>query len=289
VDFIALLSEHSTVGKLFSSVLLVATVAVAHRFAAAAIRHAEWPTPETRRRWLVMARNVAILLALFLLVVLWAAQLRTLALSVVGFAMAIVLVTKELIMCVTGGFLRSSMGSFSIGDRIEVKNIRGDVIDLTMLTTTILEIGPEKLTHQYTGRAVVLPNSVFLTEPVVNESFTEDYVLHTIAVPLSRKDDWRRAEQLLLRAANEVCGQFMVSARRHIERIGRRQGIDVPSVDPRVTLQLHKPDEITLLVRFPAPAKQKGRTEQEILRRYLEFSRAAEAQQPAPPAETPQA
>jgi len=282
LDLISLLSDNSTGGKVIGSLLLLVTVAIGHRFAAAAIRHTEWPTPETRRRWLVMARNTAILLSLFLLVVVWAAQLRTLALSVVGFAMAIVLVTKELIMCMTGGFLRSSSGSFGIGDRIEVKNLRGDVIDLTMLTTTILEIGPEKLSHQYTGRAVVLPNSVFLGEPVVNESFTEDYVLHTTVVPLSRKDDWARAEALLLQAANEVCGQFIGTARRHIERIGRRQGIDVPSVDPRVTLQLPKPDEINLLVRFPAPARQKGRTEQEILRRYLELSRAAR-ELPAPP------
>lgn len=274
MEFVAALAENSPLAKLFSSALLLLAVLAAYHFAAAAIRRADWSTLEARRRWLVMIRNVAILLFLLTLMVVWAAQLRTLALSVVGFAVAIVLVTKELIMCVTGGFLRSSTSLFRVGDRIEVKELRGDVIDLTMLTTTILEIGPQQLTHQYTGRAVVLPNSVFLTESVINESYTEDYVLHTTVVPLPRETDWRRDEAHLLQAAHEVCGEFIETARRHIERIGHQQGIDVPSVDPRVSVSLPEADELHLIVRFPAPARQKGRTEQEILRRYLALGQA---------------
>ena len=272
MDLITSVLNNPTFNKLLSSALLLAGVIVAHHFVQATIRRTEWANPETRRRWVVMARNVAFLVFLLALVVVWAAQLRTLALSVVGFAMAIVLVTKELVMCVTGGFLRSSMGMFRVGDRIEIKHHRGDVIDLTMLTTTILEIGPDNLTHQYTGRAVVLPNAVFLGEPLINESFTQDYVLHTMVVPLGRGENWQQAEQHLLKAAEEVCDRFIEIARRHIKSIGRRQGIDVPSADPRVTLRLPKPEEINLIVRFPAPAREKGRTEQEILRRYLQLS-----------------
>jgi hypothetical protein len=101
-------------------------------------------------------------------------------------------------------------------------------------------------------------------------------VLHTSVVPLPRDADWRRDEAFLLQAAREICGAFIDTARRHIEHIGRQQGIDVPSVDPRVSVSLPKPDELNLIVRFPAPARQKGRTEQEILRRYLALRQAEE-------------
>ncbi|TVP87513.1 MAG: mechanosensitive ion channel family protein [Pseudomonadaceae bacterium] len=269
------LSESAFVGKLISSILLIIGLVVVYRLGAASIRRVSWSNHESQRRWLVMARNVAVITCLFMLIVVWADQLRTLALSVVAFAAAIILSTKELLMCFTGGALRSSAGMFHLGDRIEVKKLRGDVIDLTMLTTTILEIGPEQLSHQHTGRAIVLPNSVFLSEAVINESFTEDYVLHTTVVPLSRKDDWERAERHLLQSANEVCGEFIEAARKHLSRLGRQQGIDVPSVEPRVTLLFPKPEEISLLVRFPVPARKKGRTEQGMLRRYLALERAA--------------
>ncbi len=262
-------------GKLIGSLLLIAAMVAAYRFAAASIRRIQWSSAEVRLRWMVMARNLALLVCLLGLTLVWAEQLRTLALSVVGFAVAIVLVTKELAMCITGGMLRSSASMFGIGDRIEVRKLRGEVIDLNMLTTTILEIGPEHLTHQYSGRAVVLPNSIFLAEPVVNESYTEDYVLHSTLVPLSRDDDWQRSERLLLQAAQTVCADFIDSAKRHIVRVGRREGIAVPPVEPTVSLHLPKSDEIGLIVRYPAPMRKMGATEQAVLRRYLELERDA--------------
>lgn len=275
MDLISSLIEHPAVGKLISSILIMVATAVAYRLIASRIRKTEWPSAEVGRRWLVMARNVAVLIALFALFVIWAAQLRTLALSLVGFAVAIVLITKELAMCLTGGMLRSSSGMFDIGDRIELRKLRGDVIDMNMLTTTILEIGPEQLTHMHTGRAVVLPNSMFLSEPLTNESYTRDYVLQTTIVPLTRTADWQRAETHLLQATNEICADYLDMARRHIERIARREGIETPPVDPCVMLQFPKPEELNLVLRFPAPARRKGRIEQAILRRYLALEAAA--------------
>lgn len=270
-ELIAILTESVFLSRLISSALTLVGVSIAYRFVAASIRRLEWSSLEARRRWLVMVRNVAVLTGLFLLAVVWAEQLRTLALSVVAFAAAIILSTKELLMCVTGGLLRSSTAMFGIGDRIEVRKLRGDVIDVTMLTTTVLEIGPDQLSHQHTGRAVVLPNSMFLSEPVVNESYTEDYVLHTSVMPVLRKDDWNRIERNLLQAATEICSEFIDDAQNHLSRVGQRQGIDVPSVQPRVTLLFPKPEEVHLVVRFPAPARKKGRTEQLVLRRFLEL------------------
>ena len=273
MDLLSQLLETPSFNKLFSTALLLVVVMLGYRFAHAGIRRGEWPNPDTRRRWLVMARNTAILVFLLALVVIWAAQLRTVALSVVGFAMAIVLTLKELIMCVTGGFLRSSAGIFRVGDRIEVKGMRGEVIDMTMLTTTVLEIGPGPHAHQYSGRSVMLPNAVFLNEPLVNESYTQDYVLHTTKVPLAAGDDWQRAERELLAAASEVCAPCLEPARKHIERLGRRECIDVPSLEPRVLVQLPEAGKVDLVLRFPAPARRKGHTEQAILRRYLERNR----------------
>lgn len=273
MDLLSFFSQNTSISKLISSGLLIVALSVGYRFTAASIRRLQWSTVEVRRRWLVMSRNLIVLVGLMMLVVIWAEQLRTLALSVVAFAAAIILSAKELLMCLTGGILRSSTAMFGIGDRIEVKKLRGDVIDVTLLTTTVLEIGPDQLSHQHTGRVVVLPNSVFLSEPVVNETYTEDYVLHTTVLPLASSDDWARMERHLLQAANEICGDFVDHAHRHISRMGRRLGIDVPSVHPRINLLFPKPGEINLLLRFAVPARAKGRTEQAILRRYLELER----------------
>mgnify|MGYP001215256827 CR=1 FL=1 len=63
----------------------------------------------------------------------------------VAIAVALVIATKELILCVSGALIKGGARSFNIGDRIQVKEFRGDVIDQNLLTTTILEVGPGKV------------------------------------------------------------------------------------------------------------------------------------------------
>lgn len=145
---------------------------------------------DLRRRWMVQSRNGLILLLILGLLTIWGEELRTLALSIVAIAVAFVVATKELIMCVTGSILKSGASSFSLGDRIQIKDFRGDVIDQNLLATTILEVGPGKITHQRTGRMTVIPNALFVSEPVINESYTHDYILHVFTVPFKRDDDW---------------------------------------------------------------------------------------------------
>ncbi len=159
---------------------------------------------ELQRRWLVQTRNGLALILLFGLIIIWGSELRTLALSIVAVAVAFVVATKELILCVTGSILKTGAGSFNIGDRIQIKDFRGDVIDQNLLATTILEVGPGKITHQRTGRMTVIPNALFLSEPVINESYTHDYVLHVFTVPFKREDDWQAAQKAFLNSAKKT-------------------------------------------------------------------------------------
>lgn len=221
--------------------------------------------PDLRRRWLVQSRNGIILLLLLGLVMIWGNELRALALSIVAIAVAFVVATKELILCISGSILKSSARSFNIGDRIQVKDFRGDVIDQKLLTTTILEVGPGKNTYQRTGRMVVIPNAIFVSEAVVNESVTQNYVLHIVSVPFKREDNWRAAQEALLDAANRHCQPYLEKARRYMGRISEQLGLIAPSVDPRVTIEVPKAGEIHLVVRFPSKAAERDHIEQAIL------------------------
>ncbi|WP_347332862.1 mechanosensitive ion channel domain-containing protein [Marinimicrobium locisalis] len=249
---------------LISTVLLVTAILVVRGLSARFIRR-NIASMELRRRWLVYSRNGLILLMLLGLVIIWAAELRTFALSVVAIAVAFVVATKELILCVIGSIIKTGAGSFNIGDRIQVKDFRGDVIDQNLLATTILEVGPGKLTHQRTGRMTVLPNALFVSEPVVNESYTHDYVLHVFTVPFKRGTDWRGAQKALIEAANRACEPFIGEAKQYLKKLNEYRGLDAPSVEPRVTLQMPTAEEIHLIVRIPALTDRRSAIEQAIL------------------------
>ena len=262
--------ENVPLGQVVASVALIVVVVTMRVMLVRRLRRGdvEMGLHDLRRRSIVQVRNVTFVVGLFGLLVIWASQLQVVALSVVAIAAAIVLATKELIMCLTGTLVKVTGSAFTVGDRIEVHEMRGDVIDQTLLTTTILEIGPGQMTHQHTGRAVVLPNSLFLTEPVINETHTDEYVLHVFMVPVKTTTDWKAAQRALLEAANVECGPYLGEARLHMDKLGKEQGIYTPSVEPRVTIQFSEPERVDIYVRIPVPARKKGRIEQAILVRF---------------------
>ncbi|MDX1491915.1 MAG: mechanosensitive ion channel family protein [Pseudohongiellaceae bacterium] len=256
---------------LISTALLVISILIARALVARFIKQ-KVESPELRRRWLVQSRNGLLLLMLLGLLIIWGEELRTLALSIVAIAVAFVVATKELIMCITGSILKTGAGSFSVGDRIQVKDLRGDVIDQNLLATTILEVGPGKLTHQRTGRMAVIPNAIFVSEPVINESFTHDFLLHVFTVPFKREDDWRGAQKAILDAAVKQCSPFLEEVRLYMNRLSISQGLESPSVDPRVTMQVPTAGEVHLIVRVPVKSGQRGIVEQAIMAEVFKHS-----------------
>lgn len=263
------LIESAHYPQLIRTVVLLVLVLLVRWITLHRLKTAEAMSSDMRRRWSAQVRLVSLLLLVLGLMLIWGAELKTFALSVVAIAAAIVIATKELIMCVSGTLLRASGKSFQIGDRIEIGTFRGDVVDQTLLTTTILEVGPGTTIHQHTGRTIVIPNSVLLTTPVLNETFLDEYMLHAFSVPLGAGDDWAQCERMLLESARAECAGFLTEAQQHIEHTVRKEGLDPLSVEPRVTLRIESKDQISMLARIPVPARRKGRIEQAILRRYL--------------------
>jgi len=223
---------------------------------------------DVRRRWFVQSRNAALLGLLVGLIVIWGTEVRSMALSFAAVAVAVVVGSKEVIVCLLGAFVRTSSRSFDVGDRIEVAGIRGDVIDLSALTTTLLEVPPGHSSR--TGRVIVLPNSVFVSSLVVNETPSRDYLLDTLVVPVPRGARWRDAEGSLLDAAREATQPFFEEARTRLERDATHKGLDASTADPRVSVRLVDPERVDLVVRFPAPVHHRNRVEQEVLRGYLD-------------------
>ncbi|MDZ7719866.1 MAG: mechanosensitive ion channel [Balneolaceae bacterium] len=263
-----MMASDSIYGELISTVIIIATVFLFHFLVTRYIRK-KVRSNELRRKWLVQSRNAFILLLLLGLVFIWGSEIRTLALSMVALAVALVVATKELILCVSGSILKTISGSFDLGDRIQIKDFRGDVIDQNLLATTILEVGPGKITHHRTGRLSVIPNSLFVSEPVINESYTSDYILHVFTVPFKREDDWQTAQKMFLEAAIKYCEPYLDDVRNHMNQLSKTKGLDVPTVDPRVTIQVPSPGEVLLIIRMPAKSKQQGYVEQAILSEVL--------------------
>jgi len=218
-------------------------------------------------RWASQIRGFSYAILAFGLFIIWAAELQTLAVSFAVLAMAIVWATRETFACIQGAAYRMSSNAFQVGDRINIAGIRGDVIDPGILGTLVFEVGQG---HQRTGRMISIPNSLFMTEPVLNESLGGEYMLHLMTIPVDRNADLAAIEHKALAAAQEACADFLDDVRRPIASRYRRHGLTPPIVDPRVTYQVVDKNTVNILLRIPTPIRLERQVEQRVLRAVLD-------------------
>jgi small-conductance mechanosensitive channel len=252
-----------------TSILLLLFLLILRALIVRAIAKNPTLSMEAKRRWVVSVRNTMVFVLLVGLVVIWAHELQAFGLSLVALAAALVLATKELILCWSGAALRIGGKVYSVGDRIQIAGHRGVVLDHDIFATKLLEIGPGQASHLYTGRVTVFPNSLLFTNALVKENPGQEYGLYILVIPLREQDDWRDAEQHLLDAAKVECTPFMEEAGRQMKLLEQTNLLEAPSPSPRITIQLSEPGRIDLVLRFPAPDRGRSRIEQAILRRYL--------------------
>jgi small-conductance mechanosensitive channel len=277
VEFI---EDPSLVRDIVSTIILFVTVFGVRALVLRFIQRRLPPHDTLQLRWATQVRTFSYVILAFGLFTIWAAELQALAVSFVVLAMAVVWATKETIACIQGAVYRLSSSAFQVGDRIYVGGIRGDVIDPGLLSTRVLEVGAG---HQRTGRTISIPNSLFMTEPVLNESLTGEYMLHLLTIPVDRSDDLADLEQRALMAAHDACKDFIDDCRRPIALRYRRHGLNPPLVDPRITYQVVDKNTVHLILRIPVPTRLERTVEQRVLRAVLGVPQDRDTLTPPPP------
>lgn len=252
--------------ELLSTILIVLVVLGINLAITWMLRSRGWLSRETKLRASVFWRNTSLVFALLALLFVWRSELRAAALSLAALSVALVLAGKELLTSVVGYIHRTTSGSFRFGDVIEINGVKGEVIDQTLLSTTVLEMSQDQ---QFTGRTVQFPNAFYVTHPLTNHSHLGRYQLGLVHIPLAADTDVPAAQRLLERTAVEVCKTFVAPAEAALREMEGEQFVLLPSAEPRVTLRLTESNRVTLVLRFPCPGDQRTRTEQDILARYL--------------------
>ena len=251
------------------SLVLLLTLIMIRTLVKRWIAHNPTLSMESKRRWVVTTRNSVVFAFLIGLVIIWAHELQAFAVSLVALAAAMVLATKELILCWSGAALRVGSKVYAVGDRVQIAGHRGVVLDHDAFATKLLEIGPGQSAHLYTGRVAVFPNSLLFTNALIKENPDQEYGLYTLVVPIKVDDDWQKAERTLVEAAKTECAPFMEEAVRQMKLLEQANLLEAPSPEPRITIQLPESGKLHLVLRFPAPDRGRSRIEQAILRRYL--------------------
>jgi small-conductance mechanosensitive channel len=251
------------------SLILVLAVMIGRTLFERYLRRRQQFISEKQWRVLGKVKNAAFLIVVVGLVAIWAPSLKTLALSLTAFAVAIIIATKELIMCLSGGVVRLVSNSARIGDWVEVNGIRGQVVAMDLLSITLQEIHSDGRSYEFTGRLVTIPNAVFLSQPVRNETFYGRYVYHKFSLVFEPGRDLAAIERVVLDSLTRDMEPHLDKARRTNESIERKAGLDLQGVDPLIVFETTNEAKVRMNVTAFLPTREAIRFEQNAVRAAL--------------------
>ena len=185
------------------------------------------------RKFLVFSGYLSILL---FLAILFEDRLGRLsfAIGVVGAGVAVAL--QDVVASIAGAFSIGFSKLYAVGDRVQVGDTQGDVIDIGLLRTTLMETGNWVSRDLYNGRIARIPNSTVLRGSVFNYSQGFRFVWDEINVRFKITSDCQLAKAMLLRAANEAIGEYLAEAQSSWKVMSENYQSANPPLEPTLAL-----------------------------------------------------
>src|SRR6202044_2923901 len=156
------------------------------------------------------------------------------AVGVAGAGVAVAL--QDVLASIAGAFSIGFSKLYAVGDRVQIGDTRGDVIDIGLLRTTLMETGNWVSRDLYNGRIARVPNSIVLRGSIFNYSQGFRFVWDEINVLFKITSDCQLAKAMLLRAANEAIGEYLVEAQRSWKVMSDNYQSANPPLEPTVAL-----------------------------------------------------
>jgi small-conductance mechanosensitive channel len=188
----------------------------------------------TRYRWRKTTSYILVPVGFLVIGRIWVEGFQSLAtyLGLVSAGIAIAL--KDLLVNLAGWTFILWRRPFEVGDRIQIGDHAGDVIDIRIFQFTLLEIGNWVDADQSTGRVVHLPNGKVLTDALANFSKGFQYIWNELPVLVTFESDWRKAKEILQRVAETHAAHLTQAAEERIKEVSRRFMIFYTKLTPTV-------------------------------------------------------
>jgi small-conductance mechanosensitive channel len=200
---------------------------------------------------------------------IWIQDLQTLAIFYGLIVAGAAVVLQDFLRNFVGGIVIFTVGLYRIGDRINVGTKYGDVIDIGVFYTTLMEIREWVAGDEPSGRLSIMPNSFVLTNVVNNYTKDHDFVFDEITLYLTPESNWKKATGIVTEIVWRETAMLTKEARAQIDAIGEKYYLQRKVVEPAVYTSLTSIG-IQLSVRYVASVRDRRTTRDAISRDILE-------------------
>jgi small-conductance mechanosensitive channel len=283
--FLDLLVDTQTPAGLAVTSLAVIAVALVLRLVLVPLVRRRFHDDPYRRYWSgKVTTYVLAAIAAVALVALWAPLGGRLSV-ILGFATAGIAFAMQEVIGALFGWVNILAGRiYTVGDRIEVGGVRGDVMDITPLRTKLFEFGGAAApggdgsswvtARQPTGRVVTVSNKKTFTEPVFNYSAHLDWIWEEVVFAIPQDADWEAAEAIVLEEVRGHAPELRRQGEAALARLGEQFLVSPAEVEPQTYVRLAQGD-VEVVARFVTAVRTSRAARDQITRGVLRRLEAA--------------
>ena len=236
--------------------LVVVLLLMVSRLVILKLARRQCATNEMFYRWRKGTQYAVVFLGLGLVTPIWFSGTRDVATFLGLVSAGLALALKDPVMNLAGWAFIMVERPFSVGDRVEIDGLKGDVIDQRFFTFTLLEVGGWLMGEQSTGRLAHVPNARVFSHELYNYTEGFGFIWDELQIHITFESDWMLAKQLVRAVLDARAQALLPDAKAELERLSRQTLIHYTTLSPIVYLSVEG-SGVCLSARYLAPVRQR--------------------------------
>jgi small-conductance mechanosensitive channel len=213
--------------------------------------------------WQNAIKYSATIIGIILIVAIWLNEIKSVALTLGLLSAGLAVALRDPIVNMAGWLFILIRKPFTVGDRIQVGNHAGDVIDIRVFQFTLNEIGNWVEADQSTGRVIHIPNGKVFVEAQANYSQGFSHLWNEIGVLITFESNWKKAKEILMKIVEKNTAHLTESAKKTLIEASRKFMIFYTTLSPNVYTKV-KDSGVLLTMRYICEPKKRRLSEHQI-------------------------
>ncbi|UKN00446.1 mechanosensitive ion channel family protein [Paracrocinitomix mangrovi] len=185
-----------------------------------------------------ISRFFSYLLIIIVGIIIFAGSSENLGTAIGLISAGLAFALQEVILAVAGWISIYSSRIYTTGDRIELNGVTGDVIDIGLTKTTLMEIGDWVKSDNYNGRIVKISNAFVFKQTVKNYSTDFPFLWDEVHIPIKYTSDINEMNKILNDVISKELKNYTEIAKTHWKQLTKKYLIEDAKVDPMISYKL---------------------------------------------------
>lgn len=219
--------------------------------------------PRLRYQW---KRSIGLglsLISIILISSVWISAFARFGAFLGLFTAGLAIALKDPLTNIAGWLFINTRKPFSVGDRVQIGENTGDVIDIRLFQFAILEVGNWVQGDQSTGRIIHIPNGIVFVQSQANYSKGFQYIWNEIPVLITFESNWELTRTILENIINKRAEHLTKTVEKEIKEATKKYLITYMHLTPVVYTSV-KDSGILLTIRYLCDVRKRRTSEHDI-------------------------